>query len=96
MGFGPAQRRRRSQPTLDSRDARSPQRSAQTRVRTAPAVRADFQEACADAGISTQEALEAFMVRAEAYGWLDVISRLHTRQAELDTDEMEEDLTKAG
>jgi hypothetical protein len=36
------------------------------------------------------------MVRAEAYGWLDVISRLHTRQAELDTDEMEEDLTKAG
>lgn len=91
-----APRRVRRTSSETGRDARSVQRSAQTRVRTSPAVRAEFQAACQEAGISVQDALELVMTRAEAYGWLDALARLQHRQAELDLDKEGEGLQPTG
>ncbi len=93
--FEAPRRTRRSSPET-GKDARSVQRSAQTRVRTSPSVRADFQAACQEAGISVQDALELVMTRAEAFGWLDVLARLQHRQTELDLDGTGEGLAAAG
>ena len=60
------------------------QRSAQTRVRTSPQVRTEFRDACADAGITVQDAMELFMTRADGFGWIDVLARLQHRQAEFE------------
>jgi hypothetical protein len=59
-------------------------------------VRTEFHEACTEAGITVQDALEAFMIRAEAFGWLDIVARLQHRQTEFDLTEEEIALPKTG